>query len=1342
MNYSIRPLLSNSAAIATAIAIASTLLTGNPATAATVTGYVYGADGEPVAGARVAAFALESSETRLQRLRSTAPERKPLTMTIDSTPHPALATTAADGAFAIPIASSAGYELEIDADGCVPALERPVAPEGVFITLRRAPANAGRVTAAGQPVAKATVVLRDGERELLLTTDANGHFTAPDPRVWASDAIVLHPDFAPLVTTPGRPLPESFELQPGVELRGRVTGSAAAGARLYVDGYPSGTATDDGSFAIAHAPKNWRRVEVRGGAMAAVETRAGALTLALRPAGSVRGTLREEGSNAGIAGARVLLRRMSDEGDEPIVAITDGRGSYRFERLLPDRYGVETEAPGFVMPETSPDDYPSVDLRAARSIIKDMTLQRVREISGRVTDEAGAPVAGAVVAVAGASAPAAWALGPSSALQTHSLADGRFTIRVPWFDSSEPMRAWAAKKGYAPSRSDKASASGERRPIIANVILRRGERVRGHVFDSDGAPVAGAVVASSRLGDGGGFRPRSADLVRSESIAFWPRTNAAGEFEFQALAGNYDLAASAPGFQVAMLDDVAVAKSMDPLEFRLARGATIRGRVVRPGGAGVSGITIAILDSRPPRGEDAITTGSDGAFTIADLPPGSWRLGFYKHEDLVSETATVTAPTDDFVLDLAPAGAVRGRVVDASSGAPVSRFQIYLIAAGGRGGRESRSTMREFNDHDGVFAFESVPFGPYELTASAAEYASADPVEVTVAGSDAGELRIGLARGVTLSGRVIDDSGRPVPGANIGVDHSADDAGASGKMMRPTDAVTGEDGEYQLAGLSPATVTVYAQKPGWASARKQVDLSATTRLDLTLNRGVTLSGVVTSGGRGVSGAEVSAHSPVLNSESQSATTGASGDFTITGLLPYRYTIFAMKENLGRAEVKDVDVHAAGRITIELKTPQTATIYGKVTGLSPLDGKTRIRMVSAYSDSGSAQGAIDDAGNYRIDDAPAGEVRVTAHLQGDSMSRTSMQRVVEIAPGAEVQVDLEFSRAITVSGRVTRDGVPFARAYVSFAQEGIASGSGSAVTNSDGTYEVALERGGMWRVMVHAPDIRAPWRSLRRIDASQTLDVDIAELTVEGRVVDASTGTPIRGATTLLVESESDAMPLAQVVSGTRGEFSLLAGAAGTYTLIVEKRGYGHVSREIAVDRSVSGLAIELTPGEGAAIRLVDARNSAPLSGVLLVRDSRGQVAVSRYQSPRADGSVLLALAPGRYDVTALVYGFASRRLQVNAPSPTIDVALTPGGSLRIESARESRAIARLVGADGQPYIPCCEGSPLFALEGRTTRLPNVTPGAYKLELLGDDGAVVGAFPVTIAEGVEAAVRVE
>ncbi|MHB9001372.1 MAG: carboxypeptidase regulatory-like domain-containing protein [Thermoanaerobaculia bacterium] len=1337
MRIAIRALLSKSVAIASAFACAS-LLSVAIASGATVSGSVHGPDGSAVAGARISAYALENTEARLERLVSPTPKRKPLTTSSDGATHSATAVSDAEGAFAIDVPATTGYELEVDADGFAPAIERPPYPSGVFITLRRAVDKTGRVTAAGKPVANATVVLRDGDRELLLTTDDAGRFTAPDPRVWAHQVFVFHPDFAPYVSEAGRPLPETFELQPGIEMRGRVTGAAVAW--LYVDGIPAGTAAEDGTFVIAHAPKTWRRVEARAGSMAAVETRAGSITLALRPAAAIRGTLREEGSAPGIAGARVMLRRMSNEAEEPIVTITDARGGYRFERVLPDRYGFEVDAPGFAMPETSPDDYPNVDARNARAITKDMTLRRVRTLTGRVTDEAGVPVPGAIVSAAGASV-SPWMLAGNSSLQSRTLADGTFAIQVLWYDGSEPMRVWAFKKGYAPSRSEKPVAAGASRPLVVNVTLRRGERVQGRVVDAEDAPVRGAAVASFRIEDSSGYRPRAVNLVRGAGIASWPQTDAEGRFEFQALPGKYDFAAYAPGFQVATLEGVPVEKAMEPVELKLARGAVIRGRVVRPDGAGAPGITIAILDSRSPRGEEAITTDSSGAFTIQDLPPGSWRLGFYKHEELISQTATVTAPSDDFVLELPSAGTVRGRVLDEATGEPVSRFQIYLVSSSGPTGRETRSTMREFNDHDGAFAFGNIPFGTYEATTSAVDYVGSNPAEVTVGTGSTDDLRIVMTRGVTLSGRVTDESGRPLAGANIGIDQTADET-SSRRIMQPNDSVTGDDGEYRLTGLAPRPVTVYAQKQGWVKAQKQIDLSETTRLDLTLSRGVTLNGIVTSGGRGVAGAEVSAHSPVLHSESQSATTGASGEFTITGLLPYRYSIFAMKESLGRAELKDVDVRSAGRLTIELKTPETATIYGRVTGISPLEGNTQIRMVSAYSDTGSAQGAIDAAGNYRLDDAPTGEVRVTAHLQGDAMSRTSMQRVVDVAAGAEVQVDLEFARAITVTGRVTRGGLPFARAYVSFAQEGIASGTGSAVTSADGTYEIALKRGGMWRVMVHAPDIRAPYRSLKNIESSQTLDIDTAELTVDGRVVDAATGNPVAGATALLVESASDAMPAAQVETGTRGEFSLMAGAAGMYTLVVEKRGYGHASREISLERSVTGLAIELTPSDGASLRLVDARNGAPLSGVLLVRDSRGQVAVSRYQSPRADGAIPLALAPGRYDVTALVYGFATRRIQIDAPSPTIDIALTPGGTLRIESARDSRAIARLIGPDGQPYIPCCEGSPLFALEGRTTRIPNLLPGAYRLEIIGDNGSPFGAFPVTIAEGGEGVVRVE
>jgi len=84
------------------------------------------------------------------------------------------------------------------------------------------------------------------------------------------------------------------------------------------------------------------------------------------------------------------------------------------------------------------------------------------------------------------------------------------------------------------------------------------------------------------------------------------------------------------------------------------------------------------------------------------------------------------------------------------------------------------------------------------------------------------------------------------------------------------------------------------------------------------------------------------------------------------------------------------------------------------------------------------------------------------------------------------------------------------------------------------------------------------------------------------------------------------------------------------------------------------------------------------------------------------------------------------------PSPTVPLALTPGGTLEIrvgaQTLAKGGAQGRLLTAAGVPYAYS-----LFAPEGTIAlgtpvrRLPNVAPGNYTLTV---DGATAKSFNVT------------
>jgi protocatechuate 3,4-dioxygenase beta subunit len=122
---------------------------------------------------------------------------------------------------------------------------------------------------------------------------------------------------------------------------------------------------------------------------------------ALPQQAAVSGTVLEAGSNMPVPGVQVTLmsfalRPQPGRPPEPIVAMTDQNGRYRFDAVEPGRYRVSVQKAGFA-PMLGP-GFPEATLKAGeRKTDLNVTIQRGAAIVGRVLDENGEPIANANV---------------------------------------------------------------------------------------------------------------------------------------------------------------------------------------------------------------------------------------------------------------------------------------------------------------------------------------------------------------------------------------------------------------------------------------------------------------------------------------------------------------------------------------------------------------------------------------------------------------------------------------------------------------------------------------------------------------------------------------------------------------------------------------------------------------------------------------------------------------------------------------------------------------------------------------------------------------------------------
>ncbi len=203
-----------------------------------------------------------------------------------------------------------------------------------------------------------------------------------------------------------------------------------------------------------------------------------------------------------------------------------------------------------------------VTVAAGQAETQDVPLSRAATLAGRVVNEEGAPIEGALVQVARGGEPVFRAfirsLEGEGGVRTGRDGSFRATRLAP----GENQRLDVRHDEYEERAIGGLSLTAGATRSGVTVILRRGLSVRGVVKDEDGRPLAGAEVSLSssrtvRAGRGGvqmSFIGPGGQVRRETGVD--------GRFEFRGLkAGDYTVSARRPGFARASVDPVKVSEA-------------------------------------------------------------------------------------------------------------------------------------------------------------------------------------------------------------------------------------------------------------------------------------------------------------------------------------------------------------------------------------------------------------------------------------------------------------------------------------------------------------------------------------------------------------------------------------------------------------------------------------------------------------------------------------------------------------------------------------------------------------------------------------------------------------
>jgi hypothetical protein len=270
--------------------------------------------------------------------------------------------------------------------------------------------------------------------------------------------------------------------------------------------------------------------------------------------------------------------------------------------------------------------------------------------------------------------------------------------------------------------------------------------------------------------------------------------------------------------------------------------ATISGSITSTTGRPLR--ATVVLYGPDPRSfpDQSIKSGDDGRYEFTGLPAGKYqvaaaRAGFSLPPDRfppftaarlgVETTVSADQDRDGVDIELQPWGAISGRVLD-EAGEPVQGAFVGLMTVRYERGRRRlvpANTPQRYTDDRGAFRIYSVPPGQYVLAASVSDTlafdlagygptyypgtAAAGEARFTTmrAGSEVTSLEFSLvpAATATVSGKLFDATGKPTTGGSFNLIPRS-------SLSSRIDARIGEDGSFTFRNVPPGQYVIQADR--------------------------------------------------------------------------------------------------------------------------------------------------------------------------------------------------------------------------------------------------------------------------------------------------------------------------------------------------------------------------------------------------------------------------------------------------------------------------------------------------------------------------------------------------
>ena len=929
-------------------------------------------------------------------------------------------------------------------------------------------------------------------------------------------------------------------------------------------------------------------------------------------------------------------------------------------------------------------------------------------LTGRLVSD-GAPVAGAVVSAVPHEAPldaarreARGGETPKPAATATTGPDGTFALAVPSTGKGAFFRVRFEAKGFVGAELPGAFEAAETEDL-GELALLKGGPLAGRVVGPGGTPIPLArvsVTPRSRPGE-------PADLA---PVRLSTTTGPDGSFRFDAAGtGRNALVVEAAGFAT---QGVEAARGGAPRSaIALAPGSTLTGSVKRRDGKPAPGTVV-----RFEEGELAtrwVEAGADGAFRLDGLPSRKGRVVADAGDDGWAESGAVApgASAPAVALSLAPPASLEGKTLNAETLRPVPRVKLTFRVAG--------ATRVERSAPDGKYRVRGLRPGEIDVTADEPRHVPWMRDRVKLSRGETKLLDVPLTLGATLTGRVVDDSGRPVAEAKGSAGRSL--GGVAGFLAglrggKPAFR-TRQDGTFTAGRLAPGeNQNVAVTHPEYErSVLGGVDLApggTKAGLVFTLRRGLAIAGSVRDAeGKPIPAAEIALSQSLSVRTSRGGSravmnvlggapdaprgkSGADGRFELRGVAPGDYTLRVKATGWATEAVDPVKVTRDGAVPpVDVVLAPGAAISGTVrrrTG-GGVEGAFVLARVQGASAAPARPGLENPAtgpdGSFVLDGLRGGATYDLQVFLGGGLGPGPAQKGI-LAPSDGVEIAVAGTGRIEGSAVDAKTGQPLAAFDVSYEPErgggmvfriarraGVgASGAGQRlhVESEDGRFALEDVPAGRWSVVVEAKGYqvaRAGGVTVEEATTTDGVEVKVPAGTVlKGRVVDARSGRPVVEANVVATSAGAPgAFPgLAGLDAGglltdADGRFEVEGLAPGKVSLRVDHVDYEDRSETVELKEGGSAVEVALSRG-GALGGTVLTASRQPAAGADVTLQVSGEGGFAR--GPLGGGSQSAVTdASGRFRFDHLSAGRYSVAAQLSGqasePQPAV---LTAGDS--------------------------------------------------------------------------------